>query len=179
MGILRVPITPPPLCLPMLCWIAYHHYIFLNGSVPWPWHSHNTLGSIGSTRYQVPQVHSIDIGSSHIHAKLHYNYQLYRNAEQCGELPHISYSDLNIPLRSLNTIEARLATNQPASPPSPAYTTRSTLFSVGARMTLRHQKALFLLARSYDALRRNTPLHSSEVRMLTRGHWLTYLGQLE
>ena len=25
----------------------------------------------------------------------------------------------------------------------------------------------------------NTPLHSSEVRMLTRGHWLTYLGQLE
>ncbi len=25
----------------------------------------------------------------------------------------------------------------------------------------------------------NTPLHSSEVRMLTRGHGLTYLGQLE
>ena len=25
----------------------------------------------------------------------------------------------------------------------------------------------------------NTPLHSSEVRMLMRGHWLTYLGQLE
>ena len=24
-----------------------------------------------------------------------------------------------------------------------------------------------------------TPLHSSEVRMLTRGHGLTYLGQLE
>ena len=25
----------------------------------------------------------------------------------------------------------------------------------------------------------NTPLHTSEVRMLTRGHGLTYLGQCE
>ena len=65
-------------------------------------------------------------------------------------------------------------------PPSLCSTSACALHRRSA-ITQAHVHCPIALPRKRDVYTciNNTPLHSSEVRMLTRGHGLTYLGQLE